>query len=274
MRWRLAGVLVCVLSQVGCSNDVEKPAPVPTRRVEIGTPRGKILVLNPVKNLEEQFVTADVVHDGTRYTFRISSTGDGANLTGGVSELLDESGRLLFSLGTSMNSSTGEVVFTQKTPDDYLIQSMVTNDERVREVYDASGDVATFEYPALSDDMRSRAANYYEHGLPAGALPAHVAEYVEELAAFDSYYEPHAKSTLHNNPSGELLAYILTAPELKELVGPGAEKWKLIENLCHLARACQGLICYTNPNSLACFACTAVSIACSIVDIICGWINC
>ena len=37
-------------------------------------------------------------------------------MTGGVAELLDASGQIVFSLATLVNNDTGEVVFTQATP--------------------------------------------------------------------------------------------------------------------------------------------------------------
>ena len=279
MKRKLAGVLLCVLSLFGCNNDVDRPAAPPrSGGVTIETPRGNVVVKNAVRNLDEKYLTADVVGDDVKYTFRLTSVGDGNSVTGGVAELLDESGQLAISLATMVNNDTGEVVFTETTPDDYLTHSIVSDDERVREHYDANGDVATFEYPLLSDDTQRRAVNYYEHGLNPAALPDRVEEYITVVGAFDAYYEPHAKSTLHDNPSGELLARILASPDLEGLVGqvggPGAQRLIDIGNVCNLARGCQTLVCYTNPGSLICFACTAVSVACAIFDFICGWFGC
>lgn len=276
MKWKFAGVMVCVLSLLGCTNDVEKPEPV--QRVVVDTPRGKVMIQNPVQNLTERYVTADVVANGTDFTFRLASSGDGAAVTGGVAELLDASGQLLFSIETLLNTETGEMVFTQATPEDYLTHSIRNDEERVWEHYDANGDVASFVYPLLPDDTQRRAANYYEHGLPASKLPAQVGEFVTQLGAFDAYYEPHATSTLHDNPHGELLVQILTSSELEHLVveaeGTETEQWRWIEQTCSTARACQTLVCYSRPTSLVCFACTAVSIACAIMDMLCNWFGC
>ena len=92
-------------------------------------------------------------------------------------------------------------------------------------------------------------------------------------------YAPHESSTLHNNPSGELLAHILASP----ISTTGWARWEdrnrsdglpSRKRSCKMARACQTLVCYTNPASLTRFACTAVSVACAIMDFICNWFGC
>jgi hypothetical protein len=275
MKGTVAGVLLCALALMGCSRDVERPVPAAERRAVIETPRGKVLVLNPVQDTANRSATAEVVRGDAHYILRFASSGgDGSGVAGGVAELLDESGRLLFAIETLVDRLSGELVFTQRTTEDYLVLRMQDDEERIREQYDANGDVAAFEYPALPEEVRRHAANHYRHGLSTGNLPAPVAEFIGELGAFDAYYEPHSKSTLHDNPSGELLVQILASPDLKHLAGPGAERAQWIQNLCAAARACQSLVCYTRPDSLVCFVCTAVNVACSIVDVICNWIGC
>ena len=275
MKRKPAGVLIVVLSLLGCNNDVEKPETA--RRITVDTPRGAIMVQNAVRNLDDEFVTASVAGAGFDGTLRVASTGNGVTTTGGVAELLDSSGQLLFSIETVINRETGEVVLTQATPQDYLTFSIVADDERVREWYDANGDIAMFEYPALSDDTQRRAVNYYQHGLPAGRLPAEVSEYVTRIGEFSGYYEPHSTSTLNDNPYGLLLVQMLSSPELPSLVASGDPDQTIkgwIQQTCSAAQACMTLMCRVNPSSLACFACSAVSTACSILYLICGWVGC
>jgi hypothetical protein len=272
MRWKLAGVLMCALSLLGCNDDVEMPTT--TNDHVIGTSSGKVAIQNAVRHMEEGYFTADVVGEGFHYTLRLAPAGDNTTVFGGVAELRDESDALLFSMETLVNRETGEITFNQATAQDYLSNSIVTVDERVVERFDANGDVATFEYPLLSDENRQRAANYYKHGLPASRLPGHPGEFVNALAAFAAYYEPHSTSTLHDNASGLLLVQILTSSELPPLATSGTlpedKIWKEIQATCAAARACQGLMCHVNPSGLACFTCTVVSVACVIVEFIGG----
>ena len=101
MKRKLAGVLLCVLSLLGCNSDVDRPAaPQQSGGVTVETPRGSVVIKNAVRNLDEKYLTADVVGDGVEYTFRLTSVADGTSVTGGVAELLDESGQLVISLAT------------------------------------------------------------------------------------------------------------------------------------------------------------------------------
>jgi hypothetical protein len=266
---------MCVLSLIGCSHDVEKPAL--QGRVTVDGPRGKVFIQDPVRDFEEKYVTASVLGDGVAATFRLVSTGDGVTTAGARGELLDASGQLLFSFETLVNNESGEMTITQATPDDYLIFSKRTDDERVWERYDANGDVAWFEYAALSEEDQSRAANYYRHDLPADRLPDNASEYVNELGAFDSYYEPHAHSTLHDNPSGELLVQILSSPELPNLVvgdtpDPGRPDW--LDRVCTSARACTALTCGSSYGGLLCLVCGAVASVCDFIDSLCQVFRC
>lgn len=275
MKWKVAGALMCVLSLVGCHNDVEKP--VAQQRVTVETPRGKVMLQDAIQHGDDKSVTASVTGDDINATFRLVSIGDNTSITGGRAELVDPSGRLLFSIEARIDNTTGELVMTEATPDDYLTLSISSDDERVHERYDANGDVATFDYPALSDDAQRRAFNYYQHGLPARRLPGDISEYMTNLASFEAYYATHSNNTLHSNASGDLLVQILTSPELPGLVvgdstEPHVLRW--ITQTCTAARACQGLMCTTNPASTLCGVCSAVSIACSIFDLLCSWFNC
>jgi hypothetical protein len=275
MKWKVAGALMCMLSLVGCHNDVEKP--VSQRRVTVDTPRGKVMLQEAIQNVDDKFVTASVTGGDINATFRLVSTGDDANVIGGRAELLDASGRLLFSIETRMNRVTGEIVMTEATPDDYLTLRTSSDDERVHESYDTNGDVAIFDYPALSDDAERRALNYYRHGLPANRLPGAVSEYIGNLASFETYFAPHANNTLQNNPSGELLVQILTSPELPFLVvgdesEPHIIKW--IETTCMGARTCTLLMCRINPAGALCETCWAISVACTILEYMCSWFGC
>jgi hypothetical protein len=260
---------------VGCHNDVEKP--VAQQRVTVDTPRGRVMLQDAIHDVAGKTVTASVVGDNINATFRLASISNDAHVVGGRAELIDPSGRLLFAVETTENRLTGEVTMTEATEDDYLAFSISGDDERVYEQYDMNGDVATFDYPALSDEAQRRAVNYHQHGLPVSRLPGDVSEYVANLAGFESYYGPHANTTLENNPYGQLLIQILTSPQLPSLVisddeDPHIIKW--IQQTCTMARTCMALVCRVNPASLVCELCSAVSIACTIVELICSWFGC
>lgn len=272
MKRKLAGALICVLLLPGCNNDVEKPEP--QRHVVVDTPRGKVMIQDPRSNPDEGYFTGSVLGEGIDATLRLEPTGDGIETAGMSAELRDHSGRLLFSLEMTANQTTGEIVYTQATPEDYLTLGIIADDERVRERYDANGDVATFEYAALSDDTQRRALNYYHHGLSTAHLPPDISHYVSRLGAFDAYYRPHATSTLHDNPYGELLVQILSTPELADVVTgdiPDPERWRWLEQTCATARTCATLVCRTNPTSVVCGICWGVSVVCSIFDLIASW---
>ena len=59
MKWKVAGALMCVLSLVGCHNDVEKP--VSQQRVTVDTPRGKVMLQDAIQDLDDKVVTATVI---------------------------------------------------------------------------------------------------------------------------------------------------------------------------------------------------------------------
>ena len=272
MKWKVAGVLMCVLSLLGCSNDVEKPEPV--RRMTVDTPGGKKKVQDPVRDPDGRRFTASVVGEGTDATLRLESTGDGVTTTGLLAELRDPSGNLLFSLEATVNHVTGEVIYTQATSEDYMTNRIIADDERVWEQYDANGDVATFEYPALSDETQRHAVNAWEHNSTPAHLPADVSEYIAQVGAFDAYYAPHSANTLTHNTSGELLVQILTSPELPSLVvgeTPDSERWRWVEHTCATARACVTLVCRTHPGSLVCGVCWGIAVICTIFDLIASW---
>jgi hypothetical protein len=260
----------------GCNNDVDRPTqPEQLRHVTVDTPTGKIMILNASQH--GNVVTADVVGAQVNATFQLINTGDNEDTIGGRAELLDPSGQLLYSIESRFNKVTGKSTITQATADDYMTLSIVGNDERTYEAYDANGEILTFDYPTLPEDTQRRAVNYYQHGLPASRLPADIAEYVGGIAEFDSYYERHRSNTLEGNPNAELLVQILTAEDMPLLVvGEGSDphviKW--IQQTCATATACRAAMCYVNPASTLCAACTAIAIACTIFDMICSWYRC
>jgi hypothetical protein len=267
MKWKVAGFVMCFVSLIGCNDDVEKPQQ--QEHVALNTPGGTVFVQDVIRNLDEQRFTAAVAGGGINATLELEAMGDGMTTTGAAARLLDSQGHLLYSMETSMNSSTGEVTITHATPDDYLTVSVIADDERVYERYDVNGDVAVFEYPALSDDTQRRAVNYYEHGLPAARLPHEVSQYVGQVGAFDTYYAPHKNSTLYDNPNGKMLVELLSSGDMANMVVGDTDpaSWGWLGNVCVAARGCMLLVCRLSPSSMVCWVCWAISVACTFASL-------
>jgi hypothetical protein len=278
MKRKVVGVLVVMLSLPGCSNDVEKPER--ERSLTLNTVMGTVVVQDVNRNLEQKEVTARVVGADIDAILQVASSGDGSQVHGVIAELTDVSGRLLFSFETLANDETGEVSYREATDQDYVALSMTADDERMRETYDANGDVAWFEYPMLSDEVQRHAINSYEHESPSTSLPADVVEYIAQADAFHAYYLPHSTSSIHGNPAGELLVQLLTAPDLSNLVvgaapPPIVEMNARVQQVCGWFGVCATFFCRlgggTNP---VCFYCSAAALGCSIMMLGCQWFGC
>lgn len=276
MRGNLAGVLMCTISLLGCSNDVQRPKKEDILNLSTATGEVAVQVLN--RSTERKEFTGRVIGNGIDATLRVSSTGDGVTTRGAIAELIDTSGRLLFSLESTVNNATGELTYREATADDFLTLSMTADGERVRESYDANGAVASFEYPSLSDETQRHAIKYFQSGAPLSNLPLDVAEYVTQADAFHTYYLPHSNSSIHNNPAGELLAQILASPAVPRFVTgvePSAEVSAEFQQMCQWYSACAFFACRFFPTANPiCWYCTAASTACTIMMFACMWIGC
>lgn len=265
MKWKVAGVLMCLFSLAGCNDDVERPER--HERVALNTPGGTVFIQDPTRSVDERRFTAVVQGGGIDAILELEAIGD--EMTAGTTaRLLDSQGRLLFSMGTSTNMSTGEFTITQSTPGDYMTISALVDDERVRERYDVNGNIATFEYAALSDDTQRRAVNYYKHGLPAERLTPEISQYIGQVSAFDAYYSSYRSSTLNDNSNGRLLVQILASGEMANVVVGDTDpaSWQWLGDVCVAARGCMLLACRLAPESLVCWVCWAVSVACTFAS--------
>jgi len=274
MKRKMAGILVCLLSLVGCNNDVQ--APVTEQRVTVNTVKGPVVIENADRNLDQKVVNAHVVGTGIDATLTVISTDDGGTHSV-IASLADPSGQLLYSIETRVNEGTGAVTCVQATAEDYLSVTVSGDGDRVRETYDADGDVASFEYTALSDEQQRHAINYYQHGMNEATLPGDVVEYVRQADAFHAYYLPHESSSIHGNPAGDMLAQLLASPELPHLVVgdiPVIQMNKYIQQTCNTFSLCAVFSCRIAPGSPVCDYCFAVSIICSIMMLGCSWFGC
>jgi hypothetical protein len=274
MKRKMAGILVCLLSFVGCNNDVQEP--VSEIRVTVNTVKGPIAIDDANRNLDQKVVSAHVVGAGIDATLTVASTDDG-DTHSVIASLTDPSGQLLYSIETRVNESTGAVTCIQATAEDYLSVTMSGDGDRVRETYDADGDVASFEYAALSDEQQRHAINYYQHGMNEATLPADVADYVRQADAFHAFYLPHQSSSIHGNPAGDMLAQILMSPELPHVIAgdvPIIQMNKYIQQTCNTFAVCAAFSCRIAPGSPVCDWCFVASIMCSIVMLGCSWFGC
>lgn len=273
MKRKLTGILVCMLSLVGCNNDVQKPETA--KRVTVNTVMGPVTVQDAIKNDDQKAVEARVTGQGIDATLVITVTDD-VNIHGVLASLTDNSGQLLYSIETTVNKATGATSWTEATAQDYLTFTLGGEGERVRETYDADGDVASFEYAQMSDEQKDRTFNYYQHGLDVSKLPPDMAEYARSADAFRTYYAPHANSSIHNNQSGTMLAQILTSPELPALVGGGgpAQISQNLQQWCTVFSTCASFSCRLWPTHPICGGCLAASMVCAIMMLACSWFGC
>jgi len=268
MKRKLVGLLTGVLVIFGCNNDVEKPAadagPI------IRTVNGEVTVSNVTGDRSSGHITATVT--GTTVDAIVTITGtETPTGTQTMATLTDASGQLLYSIETIMNEQTGEITYTESTDTDYLTFGMRVLGERMRESYDANGDQAVFEYPLISEDDQCHAVNYYQHGLPETGLPPDIVEYVGEARAFDTYYQPHYGSSIHDNPDGDMLVQIVTSPEFAQVVigEPPTENFLAsIGQMCRAFSTCAAFACRFAPGHPICNYCFLASMACSILMIL------
>jgi hypothetical protein len=229
---------------------------------------------NVNRNDERKETTATVEGAGFNATLHIEPAGDGVVTIGGNAMLIDASGHLLYSLEMTINRETNEVTYRQATEDDYVTWSVLETDEHVRESYDANGDRASFDYPQISEEMKSRTINQIEHGLPTTHLPENAREYATQAQAYRGYFLPHANSSLKNNDAGELLIQLLSSPDVSyALVGDQPEQMnRFMQTLCSLVTACSTFACRIWPASSLCSACLGGAMACAILQAMGPWI--
>lgn len=274
MKRILAGILVGVLALVGCNNDVQKPDS--RERATVRTAKGPVEIADVQRDVSRKVLSAHVAGAEVNATLSILPAGDGVVTTGGKAMLVDSSGRLLYSLETTVNANTNDVTYRQETEEDYLEFTVSEQGDRVRESYDADGDRATFEYPLLPYDTQGRIINQVQHGLPTDHLPVDLREYAMQADAFQAYYLPHVDNSLNNNANAELLMELLAAPETPYvLLGdqPDPQMNKYIQSFCNAMSACAVLTCRLYPNMGACMACSGGVIACQIFQIISDWLG-
>jgi hypothetical protein len=274
MKRKMAGILVCLLSFVGCNNDVQEP--VNEKRVTVNTVKGPVVIDDANRNLDQEVVNAHVVGTGIDATLTVASRDDG-DTHSVIASLTDSSGQLLYSIETRVDEGTGTVTCIQATAEDYLSVTMSGEGDRVRETYDSDGDVASFAYAALSDEQQRHAINYYEHGMNEASLPADVADYVRQADAFHAYYLPHQTSSIHGNPAGDMLVQLLASPELPRVVAgdvPIVQMNKYIQQACNTFSLCASFSCRVAPGNPVCTYCFAVSVICSIMMLACSWFGC
>jgi len=277
MKRKLAGILMCVLPLVGCNNDVQKPdtdvkeAP---RQLTVQTRNGPVVMKNLNRNVDRKETTASVEGAGFNATLQIVPAGDGVVTIGGNAMLIDASGKLLYSIEMMINQETNEVTYRQATAVDYVAWSVLETDERVRESYDANGDRASFDYPQLSEETKSRTINQIEHGLPTTHLPEGAREYASQAEAYRAYYLPLANSSLENNEAGEILIQLLSSPDVSyALAGDQPEQMnRFVQSLCSLITACSTFVCRIWQGSALCSACMGGAMACAILQALGPWI--
>jgi len=273
MKRKLMAILVCVLSLVGCDNDVQKP----DRRkqdVTVDTRKGPATLTDVKRNDERKELTAHV--DGTQFsgTLRIVPAGDGIVTSGGTAMLIDASGRLLYSIEITVNQETNEIVYRQATEDNYMVSGILEQNDRVQESYDIDGDRASFDYPLLSYETQGRTLNLVQHDLPTDQLSPDMREYAAQAQAFQAYYMPHANNSLRNNEAGELLVQLLSSPEVSNaVIGRHPEQMnRLIQSICNLFTACSAFACRLLPTSAICGGCLGGVLACAIFQAMAPWI--
>lgn len=276
MKRKLAGILMCMLPLVGCNDDVQKPDVVlkqKTSPIIVQTTKGSVEVKNVDRNNERKETSASVVGAGFNATLQIVPAGDGVVTVGGNAMLIDASGRLLYSLAITINQETNEVTYRQATEDDFLVMSVAEADERVRESYDANGDRATFDYPQIAEEVKSRTLNQIEHGLPTTHLPEGAREYGAQAEAYGAYYLPHVNSTLKDNAAGELLIQLLSSPDVSyAMIGDQPEQMnKYLQTMCNLITACSTFACRRFPSSAVCSFCMGGALACAIFQSFGPW---
>jgi hypothetical protein len=276
MNRKIAGMLLGVLSLFGCSNDVQKPTT--GRNVTVKTARGPVTVQDATRDMNARVMNARVVGSGIDAVLTVSSSED-AGVQSFVASLSDASGQLLYSIETRVDEAAGTITATEATAQDYLTITMTTQEDRIVETYDADGDVASFEHSALADETELRAINYYRNGGTGNVdrLPADVQEYIRGADAFHQYYLPHEISTIHNNPSGDLLVALLSSPELPYAVAgdlPDRNLGTHFHSVCSLFSLCYMYACRIAPTHPLCGACFTLSILCSIIEITCQWFGC
>lgn len=277
MKRKLAGILMCMLPLVGCNDDVQNPdtnVKQATRQITIQTTNGPVVMKNLNRNNERREATASVEGAGFNATLHIEPAGDGVVTIGGNAMLIDASGQLLYSIEMTINQQTHEVTYRQATEDDYVVLSVLETDDRVRESYDANGDMALFDYPQLSEETKARTINQIEHGLPTTHLPENAREYATQAQAYRDYFLPHANSSLKNNEAGELLIQLLSSPDVSyALVGDQPEQMnRFMQTLCNLVTACSTFSCRIWPASSLCSACLGGAMACAIFQALGPWI--
>lgn len=276
MKRKLAGILMCMLALVGCNNDVQKPDAnrKQTNQIVVQTKNGPVVMKNFNRNDDRRATTASVEGAGFRATLQVVPAGDGVVNVGGNASLIDASGRLLYSIEMTVNQETNEVTYRQATDRDYVAVSILETGERVRESYDANGDRASFDYPQLSEETKSRTINQIEHGLPTTHLPASVREYATQADAYRDYYLPHSQSSLNDNEAGDLLVLLLSSPDVSNaVVGEQPEQMnKFQTTLCSLLNSCATFACRILPGTSLCSACTGGALACAIFQIMAPFI--
>jgi hypothetical protein len=273
MKRKLTAILVCVLSLVGCDNDVQKPD-TREKGVTVETHRGPATLTDVKRDDERKELTAHVAGTQFSATLRIVPAGDGVVMSGGTAMLIDASGKLLYSIEITINEETNEIVYRQATEDNYMVSSILEQSDRVQESYDIDGDRASFEYPQLPYDTQSRTLNQVQHGLPTDHLSPDMREYAAQAQAFQAYYLAHANNSLRDNEAGELLVQLLSSPVTSNaLIGeqPDEQMNRFIQSFCTLISACAAFTCRLLPTSAICSACTGGVLACAIFQALGPW---
>jgi len=274
MKWRLTGILMCVLALVGCNDEVQKPET--TKRVVVNTVMGPVEVTSLKQDVNLRAFSVRVAGTQVDATLEIVPSGDGVTTFGGTATLSDASGAPLYSLEMTLDRSTGDVIYRESTGDDYLSFSVREENDRIYETYDANGDIASFAYPVLNEETRMRVGNLVKHNLPTGHLPADAREYAAQAASFRDYIAPHAGSPVNNSPEGQLMVQVLSSPEVPNILvgGPNLQIKKGIKAFCHSMTVCTVVTCTFLPGNPVCLFCSGGVIACEVFFVIAdlvGW---